>query len=174
MLRTLIAALLAVSVSARTAADPANTERLLELTGMDRSIEAMAAQISQLVQAQVAQLPTRESDSERVTEYLTRIHTLISRELNWDAVKHDFVRAYDRTFTEEEVARLVDFFESPAGSKYVDQIPELQRQALEIAQQHAQLNLVPAIQQMVAQMQAELAANAHDVDSGGKADHGDN
>lgn len=142
-------------------ADRAQTERLLELTGMDHAIEVMAAQISQLIQAQIAQFPTDEKDSETVTRYMTEIHAMIADELTWANLKDDFVAAYDDTFSEAEIGELVTFFASPTGAKYVAEIPDLQRSALEITQRHAQTTLVPSIQRKVAELQAELSAPPH-------------
>ncbi len=140
-------------------ADRAQTERLLELTGLDHSIEVMATQISQLVQAQVAQFPTDEKNSELVTRYLTEIHEMIMGELTWTNLKDDFVSAYDETFSEAEVADLVAFFTTPTGAKYVARIPDLQRSALQIAQRRATLTLIPSIEKKVAELRAELAAD---------------
>ncbi|MCB1651868.1 MAG: DUF2059 domain-containing protein, partial [Alphaproteobacteria bacterium] len=65
---------------------------------------------------------------------------LVSSATNWDSMKNEVIAVYTTTFTEQEIAKLVEFYSSDLGQKMIDKLPELFRQGMEIAQKRLMEN----------------------------------
>lgn len=55
--------------------------------------------------------------------------------MNWKAVKPEFIKIYQETFTDDELVQLATFYESPIGKKMLEKSPELMRKGMEIGHQ---------------------------------------
>ena len=128
---------------------------VLRLIGIDTGVEPMMERMRETTLAQIAALDVAPGDREIADPYLRRIGAIIERALSWEALRGDFVDAYTAKFTEAELVELADFFRSPVGAKYLANVTELNRLAMEIVRENA-MAAAPEIRVIAEEMQAAL------------------
>jgi hypothetical protein len=52
--------------------------------------------------------------------------------MSWDAVKGGLIEIYQETFTADEVAALTGFYQTPAGQKMIEKMPELSSRSMKV------------------------------------------
>lgn len=132
---------------------------LLGLIGIDAGVEPMMDRMREATLMRIVALVPQPADEATVGPYLERISTVIERTLTWDALRGDFVDAYTATFTEAELVALAEFFRSPVGAKYLANVTDLNRVAMEIVRESATA-AAPEISAITDEMLAAAEANA--------------
>jgi len=156
-----IAALALLPTRAVYAADADHEAAALEvlsLIGIDESVQPMMARMRDTTVAQIAALDVAEGEEEIAAPYLDRIAGVIEDTLSWDRLRADFVAAYTDKFSEDELRTLATFFRSPVGAKYLANVTELNRLAMEIVRAKA-LAAAPEIRVITEELQAALPAD---------------
>jgi hypothetical protein len=73
-------------------------------------------------------------DPVKAQRVIGKISEVFTRDFTWDNLKQDYIDLYAQMFTEDELRSLIEFFKSPAGTKYVEKSPEVARKSMEIGQ----------------------------------------
>ena len=133
-------------------------KELLGLTQMDVSVERMAMQMSELMVAQLAQLPVARRHQAQSTTYLERVRLLILATMTWENLRDEYVAAYTETFSQADLGALVAFFRTDEGQRYIGELQNLQQRTLAINERHAQL-IARAISTITIEMQTELESD---------------
>src|SRR5215813_14346485 len=103
-------------------------ENLLIVLEVDKSLPQIVAQV---VERQVQQNPQLAPQREVLQRFLTTY-------VNWENVKEETITAYTQEFTEPELQKLTEFYQTPLGKKANEIMPKLAFIAGEIGLQHAQ------------------------------------
>jgi hypothetical protein len=139
-------------VKAQQTGDKALAEELLNLMNAKENVEKSFAMIKQMVPAQIARmsgtLGQSSADASAVTDQVDKIMEMVTKELNWDNLKGDFVALYANTFNDEEMKGIIAFLRSPAGEAFTKKQPELMRRSMGISQK-LMMQMTPKIQAMV-------------------------
>lgn len=138
--RLLVTLSLAASGTALAADDASHEAAALEvlgIIGIDSGVEPMMDRMRQATLARIVALVPQPADEATVGPYLERISAIIERTLTWEALRGDFVDAYTAKFTEAELVTLAEFFRSPVGAKYLANVTDLNRVAMEIVRENA-------------------------------------
>ena len=112
-------------------------ERMMKVVGIERQVDAMVAAMQPMTMSQpeFAQLPSKERQIVMDTV----------REVMRDTFTPELVRkmvpVYAQAFTEDQLAAIVAFYESPAGQAAIQKTPSLVQASVALAQE-----LVPAAQ----------------------------
>lgn len=141
--------------------DPAHdaaARELLGLIGIDTGIRPMARRMRETTVEQLAAMDVARGEEEIARPYLERIGDLIEQTLSWENLRDDFVDAYTATFTEAELRELSAFFRSETGSKYLDNVSDLNRLAADIVRENA-MAVAPRIREITEEMRAALPAD---------------
>ncbi len=109
----------------------AGAEKLLVVMGAEKN---HATTLDNLLKAQIRQNPAIMPMHEPVREFFTR-------HLGWEAIKEDMIRLYAEAFTEDELRQLVDFYQSPIGQKWAQQLPSLAAKSMQKAQERMREHL---------------------------------
>jgi hypothetical protein len=133
----------------------AAAEEVLRIIGIDESLAPMAERMRETTLMQLAAMDVAEGEEEIARPYLERIGAIISETLAWENLKGDFVDAYASTFDEAELRDLAEFFRSPVGAKYLDNVSALNRLATEIVRDNA-MAAAPRIREITQEMQSAL------------------
>ncbi|TXH03589.1 MAG: DUF2059 domain-containing protein [Nevskiaceae bacterium] len=147
-----------LAVAAPAAAPQANikaVEHLLEVSHASNAATTLQNQVQQQLAMQLQQ--SGPADRAVVEKYMKELSSTVLPELAWPKLKPDIVKAYATTFTDQEIADLTKFYESPTGQSYIRKAPELNRATMQAAQARLQA-LVPKVQDISHRMEAELAA----------------
>ena len=80
---------------------------------------------------------------------------LMFDEISWDKTKELYIKAFQKSLTEEEVSKAIVFYSSPEGASFADKQPRVQRDIVEM--------LNPSVQGMQKKMLAYMAKMAEDM-----------
>jgi PAS domain-containing protein len=81
---------------------------------------------------------------------------IVGKHVSYVALKPELVQMYKSNFTAQEINAISDFYESPAGQKALQKLPEIMQQSAQLGFAKVQQNL-PELQSMIAQEAARLA-----------------
>ena len=111
------------------AVDPAkeaDIRSLLELLGVRDAIQEVT---SKSLDQYRENLLATVSDSERGRNFVTAFTAGYSSKFNVDDVTDQLVLVYDKHFTEDEIKGLLQFYGSPLGQRYAEEMPKVNSEA---------------------------------------------
>jgi hypothetical protein len=114
---------------------------------MEQQFDAMRKTQAEAMQQMLAGQASPEA-KQRMQKGFATITDMIKKELNWTAIKPQFVDLYASTFTADELNGLVGFYESPVGRAYVAKSPELMQRTMEVTSNRMEA-LMPRIQKIL-------------------------
>ena len=127
-------------VQADEATKNAQAEKLLSLLKVDQQLEVTNQRMRMQTQRMVDSQNLPKDLAAKMQKVFDKQFDLVSSATNWDSMKNEVIAVYTTTFTEEEIAKLVEFYSSDLGKKMIDKLPELFRQGMEIAQKRLMEN----------------------------------
>ena len=148
-------ALVAGPASADSASHAAQAERFLELVNADRISVPVYAQVQQMFAERFAQTQAPESKRALLESYQTKADAALDKAIGWKQVKPDLIALYTDTFSEAELSRLNEFYDSELGKKMLTQLPQLNARSAQVTQAKLQ-EAVPQVNKLLADMTAEL------------------
>ena len=132
------------------AARRAAADELMTSLHMQGFIESTTKRIVQSLDVTVDKLekqpsakPEQVADADKMREEL---HTMVTQQVNWDAMKGDLAQTYADDFTVAELKDISTFYRTPAGAKLADKQPELTEKVNKAIQQRAGA-IAPAVNQ---------------------------
>lgn len=162
-----LALILAFASQAEAApASRASVEALFALqhadTMIDRVYDVMQKSMSQMLAqngGQGAASPMRQRIEAKAMDDTM---ALVRAEYNWAVIEPDMIDAYQKTFTEDEITGMINFYASPAGQAMTAKMPQLMQVTMAASQVRMQA-LLPRIQAISekARADADAAAAAH-------------
>ncbi len=164
--RTLRAAALALSLALAgtahaTPATRASLESLFQLVHAD----AMIDQVYATMQKSMAQTFAKDAADRGASPARQKIEAkmmddmmgLVRTEYNWATLEPVMMDAYQKTFTEEEVTAMINFYATPAGQAAITKMPQLMQSVMAFSQARMQA-LLPRIRAIADKAQADAAA----------------
>ena len=127
-------AMLLFSTSARAADNSAHVqqvETLFKLTQMEKKVNES---IDSIMQLQLGQNPA-------LAQHQAEMRAFFERYIGWSAMKQDITAMYLRTFTEDELKTINDFYITPAGQKVINEVPGLVQERNQLAMMRLQQNI---------------------------------
>lgn len=157
----LLVLLLGGSAALAEPAREASVRRLLEVTQARALLQQVQQQAQDMMQGLAQQSlrgksPTPAQEA-AITRMTARMVALIQEQLSWERQEPMYMRLYTQTFTEDEVAGMLAFYETPAGRATIEKMPLVLRQISQESQRSmAEMGTqLKAIQRdFVAEMQA--------------------
>lgn len=157
----LLVLLLGGSAALAEPASEASVRRLLEVTQARALLQQVQQQAQGMMQGLAQQSlrgksPTPAQEA-AITRMTARMVALIQEQLSWERQEPMYMRLYTQTFTEDEVAGMLAFYETPAGRATIEKMPLVLRQISQESQRSmAEMGTqLKAIQRdFVAEMQA--------------------
>ena len=149
--------LLGSGVSLRAADDDAAARKaaaaeLVAGLHLQQFVESTAKRLLQSLDMTVDRLEKQSNAKpEQVTEANTsrdELHTMVTQQVNWEAMKADLTQMYADDFTVDELKEIGAFYHTPAGTKLAEKQPELNEKASKAIQQRASA-IAPAVQQKI-------------------------
>ena len=123
---------------------------LMNLVGSKDQINQLSGQmVNMMVSANPALAPYEDVINQWSEKYFT-----------WDAMKDDMAVIYKKYFSDEEIAKLIEFYETPVGKKSIEVMPQLFQEGsqvgMRIAQEH-QAELMQMLEEAKDENEAEAA-----------------
>lgn len=153
---------LALAPAIATAADADKVDRLMILM----KLEANVAQMEQMIGQSMEQAfregiegePLSPAQEQRAEAMLDVMKQSFKRMFSWEVMGPEYRRIYQDVLSNEEVDAAIAYYQSPAGASMLAKTPELMQRGMEVGQRRAQ--------EVMPQMQAELARAIEDIKSG--------
>ncbi len=133
-----------------------NIEELLNLTDAAAMMENMYSQMEVMLQDMGEQMGVAPKEQPIFDEYYSKMMQLMREELNWDKVKDPIKSIYGAHFTNTEIRDLINFYKTDTGRKTLEKLPVIMQESMAISQQ-ALANVLPQIQAMSQQLEADIA-----------------
>ena len=134
----------------------AQVDRLLEVMRAKETLDATLPQVQAMQQQMVAQMTADqdldEEDRARINRMLESTNSSLATVLTWERMGPLYRDIYAQTFTAEDVEAIIGFYESPAGQKTLDKMPQLMQNTMNAVQQL----VMPLLQQLEQDIAAEL------------------
>jgi hypothetical protein len=123
------------SALADEASKNAKIEEMIQITHADRMMQQIVDQIRTMQMAQFSKMDIPAAERETAGELQQKVVALLADRLSWDKAKPAFVKLYSETFTEEEIAAIVEFYKSLAGKAMIEKMPLLMQRSMAVGQQ---------------------------------------
>jgi len=130
----------------------AAAEELLLMTNVDKMMKPMFEQMETMMNQQFVQMGAPEELRPVRNKYTGRLFKILEEELSWAKMKHDYIDMYVKTYTEEEIRAISEFYKSPIGKKFIEKTPQLLQQSMAISQKN-----MPKIMKSITKISEEMA-----------------
>lgn len=88
----------------------------------------------------LGQMKAQGLPPEAMTEIKAAANEFFTKSFADPAMKEQLAEVYEKNFTEEEIGKLLEFYETPIGKKTLANMPEITKQSMAIGQQAAMKN----------------------------------
>jgi len=140
----------------------AQVDQLLEVTRVRESIASMLPQIQasqqQMIRQVLAGRNLSEQQQRELDTTMAASMNTVAQLLSWDELQPLYRDLYAQTFDAEEVQAMIDFYASPVGQSMVQKMPQLMHNAM----QAVQGKLLPFLQALQHDLEAQSSAGGHD------------
>jgi len=120
---SLLVIFMSFNLSAQTKKD-----KIIQLFGLmnsDKMINAVVDNMSKMFQYPSAEQNNAKKDSIQA-EYLSYVKSE-TKAFSKKLINEDMVNIYDKYFTEQDILKYIDFYNSPEGKKFIEQSPNIQK-----------------------------------------------
>jgi hypothetical protein len=162
--------LLLPAVRAETGASEASVRELIEVTQSARMVDTMFAQMDAMMEQSLAQAVAGKQlnpEQEKISaEMRARMFALLKEEMSWESLEPGFIDIYRRSFSQDEIDGMLEFYKSDAGKAVIEKMPLVMQESMKITQSRLG-TLMPRIQELTREstrqlMEAKTAAAAAD------------
>ncbi|EKF74131.1 hypothetical protein A11A3_09942 [Alcanivorax hongdengensis A-11-3] len=172
-MKRIIAALLLSMLATWAMADDMAAKKQAAMKVLEASnTEAIYAEARKQIETMGEQALTQSIPDDQTAmrkRYHKRMETVLSEGLDWKAMKTQMVKVYMDTFSLEELKDMADFYQSPTGRSIMKKMPAVMTQSVQLSQQQMQ-RVMPALQQMFSDLDAELAQQQAKASAGKNGD----
>ncbi len=160
--RNILIAFLFCSTTAMAApSSEGSIKQLLAITHAQKLVDGMRGQFDSLMnniiqQALKGKTPTAKQQ-QAIENMKNRMVALIQGELAWGKLEPLYLRLYQESFTEEEVAGMLSFYETPAGQAVIYKMPVLMQKTM-VDMQKMIVEITPQMQTIQENFVAEISA----------------
>jgi hypothetical protein len=160
--KTLLLLLVLTSTTAFAApASDGTIKELLTVTRASKLLDGMRNHFDSLMSNEIQQALQGKKPSaqeqQAITNMKNRMVAVMQDELTWDKLEPLYLRLYKETFSEEELAGMLDFYKTPAGQAVIEKLPALMQKTM-IEMQHVVGNAMPKMQKIQEEFVAEMKA----------------
>jgi hypothetical protein len=124
-----------VPAHADDASKMAKIEEMLQLTHADRIVGQMLAQMQPAMAAQLKKMNLPEDSQAMAEEVQKKLMEWMAGKLSWEKLKPIYIKVYMDTFSEEEIAGVLEFYKTPAGQALLNKMPQLIQKTITLTQQ---------------------------------------
>lgn len=160
--RNVLIAFLFCSTAAMAApASEGSIKQLLAVTQAQKLVDGMQGQFDSLMnnsiqQALKGKIPTAKQQR-AIDNMKNRMVSLMQGELAWEKLEPQYIRLYQESFTEEEVAGMLSFYRTPAGQAVIDKMPMLMQRTM-VDVQKMIVGITPQMKKIQEDFVAEMSA----------------
>jgi hypothetical protein len=136
-------------------------EKLLTITKAESLLDSSYIEAGRAVQKNAKlNAPDKKWNAKQqllVDAFPEKIVALVRKDYGWDTYKPKIVKIYSDVFSQEEIDGLIAFYSNPAGQAYINKMPLVLQQTIQLTQSMMQ-TITPKILVLVDQQKADLEA----------------
>jgi hypothetical protein len=136
-------------------------EKLLTITKAESLLDSSYVEAGRAVQKNAKlNAPDKKWNAKQqllVDAFPEKIVALVRKDYGWDTYKPKIVKIYSDVFSQEEIDGLIAFYSNPAGQAYINKMPLVLQQTIQLTQSMMQ-TITPKILVLVDQQKADLEA----------------
>ena len=143
--------MMAAGVSFAQSATPesrAASAKLLEVLRMAENFDSYIQQAIQMQRGVLDQMDMSTEEKEQAKKGMEKSMQPVLKKFSWENMKGTFADIYAEVFTAEELNGIIEFYESPAGQKFVEKQPQLTQVTMQ-KMQGVMAQMMPEIQKEV-------------------------
>ncbi|HET7233444.1 MAG TPA: DUF2059 domain-containing protein [Longimicrobium sp.] len=147
-MKTYLSIGLAVALASAAVAVPARAQASAEQRAAATEL-LMAMRVPDLLQSSMqTMLDTQLRAAPELAGVQDVMREFVARYVSWEALREQYVEIYARTFTEEELREMTDFYRSDVGQKLARATPRLMAEATAAGERAVQQHR-PELEQMI-------------------------
>ena len=147
-------------------ASPASIKELLDVTNARSLVDNMWGQIERYTNASLRRtLQNKELTPAQQKEFTVlneKILDSLKKELNWEKLEPLYYEIYSKSFTDEEIKGMIDFYKTPAGQAVLRKMPVVLRETMTAMQERlgpTMARVQETIKEEAAKIEAEGSAS---------------
>lgn len=135
-------------------------KQLLAVTQTKTLVDGIGVQLDSLMNNTMRQVLAGKTPTARQQKIIgkmkSRTVALMHRELEWEKLEPMYIRLFRESFTEEEVAGMLSFYETPAGQAVIYKMPVLMQKTMQDMQKMTE-RIAPEMQKIQESFVAEMS-----------------
>lgn len=159
VLLTLLA--LQPAIAAETNASEASIRELMSLMDSRKLVEGTMAQVDAMMQGSMQHALKGQAltpDQQKILDQMrAKMLVLLKEQISWDALEPMMIDIYQKSFTEQEIRGMLDFYKSDAGKAVIAKMPLVMQHTMQ-AMQLRMGELMPKIDRLQQETIAQLKA----------------
>lgn len=149
------------AIADETYASEASVRQLIEVTQARKLLDGTMAQMDSMLQTSVKQSlqgKTFNAEQQAILDDMQKqMVAVFQDEMRWEVLEPKFIDIYRKSFSEQEVAGMLDFYSSPAGRAVITKMPLVMQHTMQMMQQSMSA-MMPRVQEIEAEATAKLKA----------------
>lgn len=133
--------------------------KFLDLIHADKMTTPAYMQVNAMLEQLYVASKAPETKRSVLEKYQAQANTILDKAVGWDVLKPEVVKLYTASFTDTELAQLIEFYQSPTGQKMVKQLPLVTMQTDQLIQKKVMQNAVPQINTLIEDMAKDLGVS---------------
>jgi hypothetical protein len=142
-MRTLLIAIavlgLSTFISAGAPPSEASIREMLRVTDAKKVVETMIPQVNQMMLASMKQaLGTNTitaAEQQSIEKMQQRMISVLKEELSWEVLEPMYISIYQKSFTQEELDGILEFYKTPAGMAMIKKMPVVMQNSMAAMQE---------------------------------------
>ncbi|MFC3096030.1 DUF2059 domain-containing protein [Alteromonas sediminis] len=134
-------------------------DRLFTAMQADQMTQQMWTQMQGLFSQMTQDLNVDAAANEIIKQYQKELVSLLQQEMSWEKMAPEIRHIYAQNFTVDEITKMAEFYESPAGQAFVERMPIVMQESMQLGQRMA-MNAMPKLQALSERMREELKEKA--------------
>lgn len=148
--------ILALPVSASTdGAKRETVEQLLKVMNVDKTIDAMYAQMDQMFLGMAKEIGVKESEQQIFDKFMSKAAASMKEEMTWEKMKEPMIDVYLKHYTEKEINDMLAFYDTESGKSIINKMPAVMEDSMLISQKMFK-EFIPRLKGLSEELQKEL------------------
>jgi len=156
---------LSLMVATAAVAAPASEKTIKEVLAVsqvqkitDNMISQINTQMNLIIQQSLNGKTPTEKQQKTISKMRDRMIAVLKKELAWKKLEPMYIRLYKETFTEEEVAGMLNFYKTPSGKALINKMPVLMQKSM-LESQKLVAASIPEFKKIREDFDAEMKAS---------------
>ena len=133
-------------------------DRIVDRKLLDGAMAQMDNMMQTAIQHAIAGQPLNPDQQKILSDMRAQMVTMFKEEMKWETMEPMIVDIYSKSFTEQEIRGMLDFYKSPSGQAVIAKMPLVMQNTMQQVQVR-RMGLMPRLEQLQRDTIARLKAS---------------